>query len=444
MSTNVFLATDDETQGAVVRKVLLREGLDCPVTNVVRVELAPQLLPRSPADLIVVVLPEDYESSLTVLDWLEKLPRTNGERVLAIGPAADPKMVLRALRGAVDDYLDQTDLEAELMAALGRWRATLVPAGGGRQGDRRAGTQRRQRLQHPGRQPGHRPGQAAPDRRAHRPQARDRRPGRPARPQADLYPGRPLSEHRADGPHALRALAGAARQRSAPAGAPRHYDDIARVTPEGVHQALALAKSSFPYVLVDLDHSFRPEQVEVLREADVVLLVLRLDFASLRNARRALEHIERLGIDRDRIRLVVNRYGQPKEVPFSKAEEALGMKIFHYVPDDPKSINRANNNGVPVVLGVAPRRRLAKRHQAGRGRQRPPYQEPRITGLTHDESLTNRSQWTRRPRAFERGAVPHDQAAVAPAAHHRDGPLDDRHDERGRAARWRSAARPRS
>ena len=59
MSTNVFLATDDETQGAVVRKVLLREGLDCPVANVVRVELAPQLLPRSPVDLIVVALPED-------------------------------------------------------------------------------------------------------------------------------------------------------------------------------------------------------------------------------------------------------------------------------------------------------------------------------------------------------------------------------------------------
>ena len=126
MSTNVFLATNDETQGAVVRMVLLREGLDCPVANFVRVELAPQLLPRSPVDLIVVGLPEDYEGSLSVLDWLEKLPRTNGERVLAIGPAADPKMVLRALRGAVDDYLDQTDLEAELMAALGRWRATLV------------------------------------------------------------------------------------------------------------------------------------------------------------------------------------------------------------------------------------------------------------------------------------------------------------------------------
>ena len=47
---------------------------------------------------------------------------------------------------------------------------------------------------------------------------------------------------------------------------------------------------------------------------------------------------------------MVNRYGRAREVPRGKAEDALGMKILHYIPDDPKTINRANNNGVPVVL----------------------------------------------------------------------------------------------
>ena len=92
MSAIVFLATNDETQGALVRKVLLREGLDCPISNVVRVELAPHLLPRSPVDLIVVGLPEDHDSSLKLIDWLEKVPRTNGERVIAIGPRRRPQV----------------------------------------------------------------------------------------------------------------------------------------------------------------------------------------------------------------------------------------------------------------------------------------------------------------------------------------------------------------
>ena len=80
----------------------------------------------------------------------------------------------------------------------------------------------------------------------------------------------------------------------------------------------------------------------------MVLVVLRLDFTSLRNSPACLEHLEHLGIERDRVRLVVNRHGQPKEMPASKAEEALGLKITHYIPDDPKTVNRANNNGVPL------------------------------------------------------------------------------------------------
>ena len=359
MPTNVFLATDDEMQGAVVRKVLLKEGLDCPLANVSRVALAPQLLARTQVDLIVVGLPLDYENSLKVLGWLEKLPRTNGERVLAIGPAADAKMVLRALRGAVDDYLDQSDLEAELMAALGRWRATVVrqeeagkviavlaPSGGSGSSTLAANLATVLATDHKS--------AALIDLKLETGDLAALLDLKPTYTLADLCHNitrmdrtlfeRSLTRHES-GVHLL--------------GAPRHYDDIFQVTPEGVHQALALARSSFPYVLVDLDHSFRPEQVEVLREADVVLLVLRLDFASLRNARRALEHIERLGVASDRIRLVVNRYGQPKEVPFAKAEEALGMKIFHYVPDDPKTVNRANNNGVPVVLD-APRTAISR------------------------------------------------------------------------------------
>src|SRR5262249_42220064 len=140
---------------------------------------------------------------------------------------------------------------------------------------------------------------------------------------------------------------------------PRAFADIHHVTADGVRQALALGRSLFPYVVIDLDHSFRDEQIQVLRQADVILLVMRLDFTSVRNIRRTLDHLEALKIDRNRVRLVVNRYGQPKEVPPAKAEEVLGLKIAHYIPEDPKTINRANNSGVPVVLD-APSAKVSK------------------------------------------------------------------------------------
>ena len=77
--------------------------------------------------------------------------------------------------------------------------------------------------------------------------------------------------------------------------APHHLDDIGLIRPEGIAQALTLARASFPFVVADLDHSYREEQRVVLRQADFVLIPFRLDFASLRNVRRALEHLDGAG-----------------------------------------------------------------------------------------------------------------------------------------------------
>ncbi|MBV8194506.1 MAG: hypothetical protein JOY80_03165 [Candidatus Dormibacteraeota bacterium] len=356
---SVLLVTDDETTGMEIRKVLLKEGLDCPASHIVGIKRAPQQLVKAPTDLIVVVLPDQPEQSVGTLEMIERLPERNGARVLAIGPAADSKLVLRALRGAVDDYVDESDLGSELPAALERWRASrsrqklagrvislLAPSGGSGSSTLAANLATLLARQYNS--------TALIDMKLETGDLAALLDLRPSFTLADLCQNlarldRTLFEslltRHSSGVYLL-----------AP---PRHLDDIARITPEGVHQTLVLARAMFPYVLIDLDHSFRPEQAEVLRISDLILLVLRLDFTSLRNTRRAIEYLEHLGISRERIRLVVNRYGQPKEVPAAKAEEALNMKIYHYVPDDPKNVNRANNNGVPVVV-ESPRASVSK------------------------------------------------------------------------------------
>ncbi len=78
--------------------------------------------------------------------------------------------------------------------------------------------------------------------------------------------------------------------------------------------------------------------------------MFRLDFTSLRSTKRILDYLEQAGIDAARVRLVINRYGQAKELPLSQAEEALGRKIVFLIPDDPKTINAANNAGEPAVF----------------------------------------------------------------------------------------------
>jgi pilus assembly protein CpaE len=133
-------------------------------------------------------------------------------------------------------------------------------------------------------------------------------------------------------------------------GSPQKFSDIRRVTPTGISQGLRLARTFFPCTVVDAEDCFHEEQLVALREANGILLTTRLDFTSLRNAKRILEHLQDVGIPAERMRIVVSRYGQSNELPADEAEGALGRKLAHFIPEDPKTVNGANNAGVPVVL----------------------------------------------------------------------------------------------
>jgi pilus assembly protein CpaE len=344
----VLLAGDHELIVAEVRRIVLREGMECPAGHVVPLATMLEGLGKIQPDLLLLVLSPDPDRALSVL--AEAKDTTRG-RVIVIGPSIDPKLVVQALRGGADDYVDEHDIEADLIVALGRLRrelqsqtgeegrviAVLGPSGGSGSSTLAANIATTLAKEHQS--------TVLMDLKLESGDLSALLDLKPTHTVADLCQNvarldrvmfeRTLTRH----PCGVHLLA-----------SPLQFTDIQFVSAEGVRKALGMAKLMFPYIVVDLDHSFHAEQVEALRQAHQVLIVLRLDFASLRNARRTLDYLDKLNISRDRIQVVVNRYGQPKEVPFGKAEEALGLKIAHYIPDDPRTVNRANNDGVPVVL----------------------------------------------------------------------------------------------
>src|SRR5690606_16774354 len=99
---------------------------------------------------------------------------------------------------------------------------------------------------------------------------------------------------------------------------------------------LGMARARFPFTVADLEDFFHAEQFELLRQSETILFILRLDYTSLRNARRTFEYLERDSIEPGRIRLVVNQYGRPRELTVGQAEDVLGRKPDYYVPFDPK------------------------------------------------------------------------------------------------------------
>ena len=351
-----FIVADHGSIAQRIRDVLNFGGLDCPGSHVLAIDDAAGRLEREPVvDLVVLALSAAPDQGLSLLPTLKRLA---GRKVLAVGPAADAKLVLRALRGGAEDYIDTAELEAELEAAIlrmteaartptetGRLIAVLGPNGGS--GSSTVAVNVATALTTI-----KNPKESKPvgliDLKLESGDLASLLDLKPSYTLADLCQNvarldrtmfeRSLAEHSSG----VRLLA-----------APLHLSDVARVRVEGIAHALNLALAEYPYVVVDVPSTFREEPKVVLRHADLILVVFRLDFSSLRNVRKTFEALEAMDVSLDKVRLVVNRYGQPQEVPYAKAEEALARKIHHYIPEDAKTINRANNHGVPAVTEAA-------------------------------------------------------------------------------------------
>jgi pilus assembly protein CpaE len=119
----------------------------------------------------------------------------------------------------------------------------------------------------------------------------------------------------------------------------RHLDaDAAR-------RIAILARMSMGYTVLALDSRLSQVEVEAMRLSDAVVFVVRPDVPAVKRAQHAWRYLVEAGILRERLCLVVNRYGQSGQLALNQIEAALGCRAGQLIPDDPRSVNRAANYG---------------------------------------------------------------------------------------------------
>lgn len=356
----VLVVSDNEVLNEELVEVLRGQGHDWRQARIASVsQLLVKTLAEYVPELAVVVLSPKPEEALAALREVRaSVPRT----VLAVGPAADSKLYVRALQAGADQYIVQEELKALFDAVLARLRT--------QNGFLTINTREGRLIAVLASSSGCGVSTVASNLAVAMAQNHKRCAlldlNLGGGDQASLFNLKPIHtlaelcanvdnmdrvmfEHSLT-PHESGVYLLPATQ---------SFSDIQQVIPRGVHKALALARSLFPCVVVDLSDFFHMEQMQTLREADRIVIVLRLDFTSLRHARQTLEYLAEMGINEEKVCLVVNRYGQSQELPVAKVEETLGKKLSHYLPDDSRTVNHANNAGIPAVT-EAPSSKFSK------------------------------------------------------------------------------------
>ncbi len=126
---------------------------------------------------------------------------------------------------------------------------------------------------------------------------------------------------------------------------PDDMESIGPVRADDVYNLISVAAKAYQWVIVDCGTYYDEAVAMTLNVADTVVLVTTPDVTSVRDAFRRVRTLNVLGIERERIRLVVNRYHKAAYVSKKDISTNLGLHIAATVADDGRHVEQAVNEG---------------------------------------------------------------------------------------------------
>jgi len=126
---------------------------------------------------------------------------------------------------------------------------------------------------------------------------------------------------------------------------PNEIDEQEVIRGDAILRTLQICAESYQYVLVDCGLALDEATLTTITVADLIFLVCTPDVISVKNAWRRLQLFERIGVERERLRLIVNRWDKRAQLSVKDIETNLGLRMAARVTDDPKTMVQATNEG---------------------------------------------------------------------------------------------------
>jgi pilus assembly protein CpaE len=131
--------------------------------------------------------------------------------------------------------------------------------------------------------------------------------------------------------------------------APGRIEEAEQVTAGHLEKVLSVFRGVFDAVVIDTPHVLNDLSVKAMDESDFVLLTAGTDVPSLHHAGRCIELFRKMGFDREKALLVLNRYGGADDIHPEAVEKLLDYPVSWRLPaQDAETMTDAVTRGIPV------------------------------------------------------------------------------------------------
>jgi len=132
--------------------------------------------------------------------------------------------------------------------------------------------------------------------------------------------------------------------------APSRPEYAEKVSSSQFLKVLEYLRQMYAYVVVDTAALLTDVTLAAIDISDLIVLVTTQDIPSIKNCRLFLDLLQTLGIERDRVLFVMNRYDKRINITPERVTENLKQEVVSVIPFDEQTATKAVNRGIPFVL----------------------------------------------------------------------------------------------
>jgi pilus assembly protein CpaE len=128
------------------------------------------------------------------------------------------------------------------------------------------------------------------------------------------------------------------------------------VTEENIKKLLEVLRTSFDYIIIDTTSSLNDVALAMLDVSDRIFLVTQQSLPTLKNVSRFFDLAQTLDYERSKVLLIVNRASDRLGISVKDISDTLKRPVIATIPADEEAVNRATDQGHPLVSNRARKR----------------------------------------------------------------------------------------
>lgn len=135
---------------------------------------------------------------------------------------------------------------------------------------------------------------------------------------------------------------------------PDSFDKTMSINADNLSTLINLLKNIYDFILIDTGSTINPIVSEVLKIADHIYIVNKVDLLSMRQTNRLLEFCETLDIQQTDISVVLNHVNNKNIITVKDVEKAIKKKVSYMIPIESRLSNFLINNNTLFSEPLAP------------------------------------------------------------------------------------------